>query len=245
MQVQEKAAIDNLKEVKEVFDRRGIKHWLDWGTLLGAVRDGKLIKWERDLDLGTKEKWGKIVSAVQELKKQGFEVFLEEIKLDEALFERRMHLQKSGAVIDIVPYEVEEDHATWIMIESRNRNSQILKVLYHVLESQKMFVESSRGRLFVGIVRLGLLVLPPPLKKRLSRVVWRAWSKSKIRYLLIRVPKRYFEKLKTMDFYGMKVTAPADAEGYLEYRYGQDWKKPRKEWDWQKEDGTVQEVLTK
>jgi len=245
MSVQEKAAIENLKEVKEVLEKRGIKCWLDWGTLLGAMRGGKFIEWEHDADLGTLADWKKVASTVPELEKRGFEVFMEDIKLDEDFFERRLYLQRSGAIVDITTYEVKEDCAARIMIESTSRSSQILKVLYHTLESQKIYSEASKGRFFVGSVRRVLLVLPSSVKKRLARVVWRAWRNGKIRYFLVRVPKEYFAKLRVIDFYGMKINVPADAEGYLEYKYGNDWKKPKKDWNWQKEDGTVQEVLTK
>ena len=37
----EDVAIDALRQVKEVFDEYGIEYWLDYGTLLGAIRDGK------------------------------------------------------------------------------------------------------------------------------------------------------------------------------------------------------------
>ncbi len=36
----------------ELLDRHGISHWIDYGTLLGAVRDGRLIPWDEDVDLG-------------------------------------------------------------------------------------------------------------------------------------------------------------------------------------------------
>src|SRR5436305_1740174 len=32
--------------------RHGIAHWLDWGTLLGVVREGQLIPWDGDADFG-------------------------------------------------------------------------------------------------------------------------------------------------------------------------------------------------
>lgn len=36
----------------ELFSRHGIFHWLDYGSLLGAVRGGELIPWDSDADFG-------------------------------------------------------------------------------------------------------------------------------------------------------------------------------------------------
>ena len=48
----EKKAIEALRQVKEVLDNYDVEYWLDYGTLLGAVRDGKIIPWDNDIDLG-------------------------------------------------------------------------------------------------------------------------------------------------------------------------------------------------
>ena len=49
----EKVAIETLRQVKQVFDKHGIEYWLDMGALLGFVRSGKIIPWDHDIDLGT------------------------------------------------------------------------------------------------------------------------------------------------------------------------------------------------
>lgn len=40
-----------------VFDRFGVVYWLDYGTLLGAVREKGIIGWEYDVDVGMPEEW--------------------------------------------------------------------------------------------------------------------------------------------------------------------------------------------
>eukprot|EP00118_Oscarella_pearsei_P011668 m.80075 g.80075 ORF g.80075 m.80075 type:complete len:201 (+) comp36162_c0_seq2:1086-1688(+) len=41
-----------LTKTVELFDKINITYWLDYGTLLAAVRDGDLIPWDHDADLG-------------------------------------------------------------------------------------------------------------------------------------------------------------------------------------------------
>ena len=47
-------AVQLLEEVVSKLEECGCKYWLDGGTLLGAVRDKKLISWDHDLDVGIK-----------------------------------------------------------------------------------------------------------------------------------------------------------------------------------------------
>ncbi len=42
-----------LRDVKAVLDEGGVRYWLDFGSLLGAVRDGRTIPWDDDFDLST------------------------------------------------------------------------------------------------------------------------------------------------------------------------------------------------
>ena len=36
----------------DLLNNRSIRNWLDCGTLLGAVREQRLLTWEKDIDLG-------------------------------------------------------------------------------------------------------------------------------------------------------------------------------------------------
>lgn len=48
-----KESLVMLSDVKAVLDEGGVRYWLDFGSLLGAVRDGRTIPWDDDFDLST------------------------------------------------------------------------------------------------------------------------------------------------------------------------------------------------
>jgi len=41
-----------LNAVKNIFDAHNIIYWLDYGTLWGAIRDGKIMEFDNDFDFG-------------------------------------------------------------------------------------------------------------------------------------------------------------------------------------------------
>jgi len=57
------AAIEGLKRLRKIFDNYGIPFFLDCGTLLGCIRDGRLINIDVDVDIGVLgEHWNQDVA---------------------------------------------------------------------------------------------------------------------------------------------------------------------------------------
>ena len=48
----DKKAVALMFNVKEIMESLSINYWIEGGTLLGAVRDKKLIPWDHDIDMG-------------------------------------------------------------------------------------------------------------------------------------------------------------------------------------------------
>ena len=48
----EQKAINTLFDVKNILNHQLIDYWIEGGTLLGAIRDKKLIPWDHDIDMG-------------------------------------------------------------------------------------------------------------------------------------------------------------------------------------------------
>jgi len=67
----EMEAINLLEDVVNNLEMINCQYWLDGGTLLGAVRDKKLIPWDHDLDIGVKyendENLEKLISQLKKI----------------------------------------------------------------------------------------------------------------------------------------------------------------------------------
>jgi phosphorylcholine metabolism protein LicD len=64
-----------LLKVKEIFDKHGIRFWLVGGTLLGAVREGGFIPWDKDIDLAIYEEDApRLLAPIREMEEFGLNV---------------------------------------------------------------------------------------------------------------------------------------------------------------------------
>ena len=65
-------SIELLKVVVETLDKHKIKYYLDFGTLIGAMRDHALIPWDYDIDISlvNEEEYSKLPLVLQEIKKK-------------------------------------------------------------------------------------------------------------------------------------------------------------------------------
>lgn len=74
--VRPECCTSHLREVAFFADtllsRHGITHWLDYGSLLGAVREGQLIAWDSDVDFGClRSDYEKVIALRDEVASSG------------------------------------------------------------------------------------------------------------------------------------------------------------------------------
>jgi len=81
--------------------------------------------------------------------------------------------------------------------------------------------------------------MPSSLRKRIAWIMSILYEKVGSKDVSWIVPIKYFSDLSTMNFYGLEVNVPAQAEEYLAYRYGKDWRVPKREWVTVKCDGAI------
>ena len=226
----EKAAIEVLGQVKEVLDKHGIKYWLDLGTALGAVRNGKLIPWDHDIDLGFfDDQISKITDASHELYDKGFAI-------------SKSHFRKKGCLICFNYYHQTGNNAMRDWIAIKNSGGKLLHCMNHILSIPNYEAVESGARSITKIFAKMSQFLPIILKKQCTRVISVLEPKIGSEIIKVVVPSHYFQNLETIPFYEMEFSAPSPVEKYLEYRYGEDWRIPKKDYIYYEEDGAIKKI---
>ena len=238
----EEIMVENLKDIKEIFDKHSINFWLDWGTLLGAIRDGKIIKWDGDTDLGMiEDDFKRVCSILPEIKKRGFFIDFPPIPIPRIAFSR------SGYKIDICFYFL-FDQINFVALYSKITEKPIARLLFFILQLYKCAkiniyptLPQNKPKFIIALIIKSLFsILPNKLQKVLAGTSERILIKKNYIFpMRVVVPKHHLEKFRTIDFYDINFKIPLNAEEYLKYKYGLDWKIPKRRWNWQNEDGAV------
>ena len=199
----EKDAIRSIKFIDRIFKENNIPYWVDYGTLLGTIRDHKFIPWDTDIEFymfyKKDEDRKRIIDAIHRegLKfkvdmdiRQGVTFYHNEgyIHMGFGWFKRTLFT----TLLSLICYHLPDSIRKWFMDFTHK----------HYSNTKKEFIRPYSG------------------KKRESHKIScyvRSW-----------LPIFFCGKLKKVPFYDFKISVPGKAEDLLYFRYGKDWKIPKK-----------------
>ena len=114
-----------LHDATTVLERAGIPYWLEGGTLLGVVREQRLLPWDTDMDisLDKRHQW-RLIRCLWRLALQGYRVTVKNYRQDVGPFRRRelrivkirnyvRFLKKGDAVLDVFLKKQVDDRFYW------------------------------------------------------------------------------------------------------------------------------------
>ncbi len=236
--------VESLLEVKKMFEKYEIVFWLDYGTLLGAVRDGAIIPWDHDIDFGAiknEEEFTKIINAGKELQAQGYEIYY---FLDRGMINMR---KPESLPISLHLYDLDEKTARLDLAIPRNFKGNCYSYLWWTTASAKYAKNDQRSKVIIESLSEALYKayhLPRPLLRgavNCSALPLRLFSKDKIRRWLPKIEQKSkrstqflnyeynrsdFDKLDKVTFYGEEFNIPNNLDEHLSRTYGQEWRKP-------------------
>lgn len=212
----------SLELLNKFFSTRNIDFWLEAGTALAAYRDGEVFPWEHDIDVAI---WRESVPNLDELTEffnnENFEVIIQKsLPFLDNLIQLKVKDRKASDVFDIDIY-----------LYSRMNNFAYMR---WIQKPEGIFGTFKKQSLFI------LRNLANPLNekwRKRSRFIPRgfmynifnSYLRFHIRYsscIYHRFPILFFDELKFIDFYGVKVKIASDTESFLTHRYGESWKTP-------------------
>ena len=229
----EKSLIESLSHMKDFFEKNKIDYWLDTGTLLGAIREKKFIAWDYDIDIGIWQKESKkILSASKDLEKLGYEICYFPIEMC-------IKILRKNSEIDLNLYNINKDKATRIW-HVPNFLGKKLDYLYWVLTIEKIELKRSKvSKKFTKNLQKIFSLIPNFKRKILSKIIIIIYEKIGSKTINVEVPKKFFTNLKEIKFYNIKTKVPKDTIKYLEKRYGKDWRTPKKDYIYYRDDKSV------
>lgn len=112
-----------LRIVCRTLDENGLTYWLDYGTLLGAVRHKGYIPWDDDLDIAMTRKDYDVACEIlpEKLKKYGIEVTKPN---DERI---GISIWKAGLIMDIFPLDNVDECSVKSYDELRDKTTEFRK----------------------------------------------------------------------------------------------------------------------
>jgi len=224
--------IEILKEVKDVFDKNGVTFWLDCGSLLGAVRDGKIISWDHDFDLGLRyDEIDKINKSIDILKEKGFKVYYSDFidNIDEKV---PYGLFKDGCPIGLFVFPLDYDFCGYEMLMPIHKPGKLMDYMIWVISLRNPELKVSHGSAvplsITKVLTKFCSVLPEKTREKMVDVFSIVYKKIDSYHFIFLIPSDFYKKLDTIKYYGMDIKVPSPKEDYLEYRYGEDWRTPQK-----------------
>lgn len=209
----------NLIDAVIILDNLEQKYWICHGTLLGIIRDKNLITWDNDIDLGLWKKNLKKNLIIKSFKEKKFQIKKKFFYNDNIITFKRF----GGRDVDLNIYETTQDKK--YAFQRHYAHSNILMKLIYVLSISGAY----KGKHHNIINKL-------KFSKNLFIKLKKFLIKNNLFYKQagFKTSAKLFNDIKKYQFNGLKVNIPTNYKKYFFQIYGPSWRKPQKQYNWEK-----------
>jgi len=221
------------KEVVQILNDNKINYWICHGSLLGIIRDKKLLPWDCDIDFAV---WQDEYTKEDILKLFDDNSKFTQIVVPEEI--GNLHFLSADKRIDINFYERDKEKAYIRWIAPGNLLFRTYYFIVNFLNSNyhKSYIEESNNKIS-RLVKMILVIILFFLKfltpKWVKKILYQNLQ-SKINYTGYSYSLDLME-FKKVKFLNTDIFIPVNSERMLEETYGKDWKTPKQDYVWHKE----------
>ncbi len=245
LDILKKTELDILKEIDRICKENGISYFLTGGTLLGAVRYGKSIPWDDDLDIGMLrsdfEKFRKICPNAIDKKRFAFASYkteenchylFDKIRLKNTYFSTKFSSQykiQDGVFVDIFVYDT-----TSPSVKKQKLHINLVKTAIRFLNVKwtGKADKSMNGYKLSLIIKPFIKLIPFKMLHMFSDKALMFYNKKKSDYLIdgtgLNINRGAFKKscleeLSEIDFEGFTAPIPKNYDEFLKHVYGNNY----------------------
>ncbi len=188
----EQKAVALLKGVSATVKKAGLQAWIEGGTLLGAIRDKRLIPWDHDIDMGI--------------------------------------IFSDNEAISYLVKALRREYSVKICFFNNSPSG-----IWNLGKYRLLKIYPKRHLFFREKICCDLFIYYPAKDEKTGEKIYRyvVWDQNAAH------KAKHFDKLDSIDFYGVPVITPAYPEEFLATKYGENWRIPQKTWNVALDDGSV------
>ena len=216
-----------LFRVVDILNIHKISYWVTDGTLLGIVREDRILPWDSDIDIAVYKSEVSMVEVLEIFTKNGFQHIKTLSDMD------CLHLVVDNIQVDIGFYSKEKSEVSIKWATNPNQMLEKLKVFvintifeYSINNLAYDYKNSFLKNTIKRALGLSSYLLPNKIKDKLY-----TYARTKYLYIGSTYPIELlnFKKIK---FKGHELVIPKDSGEYLRLCYGDDWRIPNKNYIW-------------
>lgn len=222
--------LDFLIEIDRICRKHNIRYWIDFGTLLGAVRHKGFIPWDDDIDITIpKEDYQKFKTVVQDELSDGFFFQSQETDPGYQLPTDRIRDKHSIYITRFDDFTKKYNKGIFmdifIAVEYPDANPKAMKFIVKWLSKINWFFRVKQDI----TLKNQLAIFTFPIAKIVFTIIWKAmylFPKNKIGYDTLHVPygsfysKEWVFPLREITFENHRFFAPNQPDPYLTSIYG-------------------------
>lgn len=220
-----------LKCIDEICTKYDIDYFMQAGTLLGAVRNGKIIPWDDDADLMMyREEFDRFLEISEEAL-QPYGMYLNYTdRVPKVCIRSDAYAKVDIFIIDYLPDQKIKKKFKILMLKFLQgmAKEDVDLSAYNLKGKILVFITSTIGRLFSRKLRLKMYqkmsVFGHTGKNQKC-----FWSNDLYRFIHYEFQRDYFRETIRMEFEGMQLKAPKNWDAYLKINYGEDYLTPMQE----------------
>lgn len=226
---------DIFKIAVKILTENNISYWVCHGTLLGIIRDNKILPWDHDVDFAV---WDD-----EHSKNDIIKIFSSDNRfMQEEVLERMnsLHFSVKDSIdkrVDINFYSRDSKKAyiKWAIL-STNLLPKIYNYVLNVIASNvslRKIIKSNKGflmeltKLLIALpFFLVRFILPQMFKNLINKESFKKYDLIGYSFPL------KLMKNKQIKFLDIDIIVPVESEEVLKYTYGENWKIPKKDYVW-------------